>query len=98
MIKLTNSLDLTGRYATLSHCWGEHLPLVTTKDNLLERQRGIYWSDLPRSFQDAIVTTAEQGLRYLWIDSLCIVQDDQCDWDEHASSMAEIYAGSHFNI
>jgi len=72
--------------------------ITTTKDTLPERYSGILWQNLPLSFQDAITATAELGIRYLWIDSLCIVQDDATDWSEQSSKMAEIYANSYINI
>lgn len=64
-------------YVTLSHCWGAFQPLTTTKATLAERQEGIDWDALPKTFQEAIKLTRILGIRYIWIDSLCIVQDDR---------------------
>jgi len=74
--------DRCGSYATLSHCWGGSIPAMTTLCNYAERQRSIPFLSLPRQFQDAIVVTRQLGLRYIWIDSLCIIQDSQQDWIE----------------
>ena len=81
-------------YLCLSHCWGadkESMPLETTLENLTEFQHGIPWERLTRTFQDAVVFTRKLGYRYLWIDSLCIVQNDREDWMKEAGEMASIY-------
>ena len=89
-----------GRYACLSYCWGKnsHRQLRTTKDTLIEHQKGIEWNQLPRTFQEALILTYKLGLRYLWIDSLCIVQDDLEDWRTEGGKMADIYAHSYMTF
>jgi hypothetical protein len=59
---------------------------------------GILVVDLPKSFQDAIYTTRKLGIQYLWIDSSCIIQDSNEDWDLESSPMAHIYGGWLLNI
>ncbi|GAB1312772.1 hypothetical protein MFIFM68171_02982 [Madurella fahalii] len=89
------------RYATLSHCWGDasdSKPLCTTKETYRTRTRGIEWTDLPPLFQDAINITKELGCRYLWIDSLCIIQDDEEDWLEQSADMGDIYSSGYINL
>lgn len=83
-------------YFTLSHCWGppEKRPATTTKANLAQRMQRIPFLELPRTFQDAIEITRKLGYRYLWIDSLCIVQDDEQDWAHEAGLMAKVYSHS----
>jgi hypothetical protein len=49
---------------------------------------------MPRAFQDAIDITRQLGIRYLWIDSLCIIQGFEGDWEEQSSIMGDIYAHS----
>ena len=81
---------------TLSHCWGppsKH-PISTSKDNLEQRMRRIAFDHLSQSFQDAIRITKSLDQRYLWIDSLCIIQDDEEDWIREAAAMAKVYGGS----
>jgi hypothetical protein len=51
----------------------------------------IRWKDLPRSFADAIIIARARSLNYLWIDSLCIIQDSPEDWAEQSAQMREIY-------
>ncbi len=52
---------------------------------------GIPWDTLPKTFQDAIMTADRLGCAYIWIDSLCIVQDGEQDWYTESSQMARIY-------
>lgn len=63
-----------GRYTTLSHCWGKHLPLKTTMSTLRTRRHAIPFETLPKTYRDAVSITRSLGIRYVWIDSLCIVQ------------------------
>jgi hypothetical protein len=67
------------KYAALSHCWGERQPLRTSKNNLAMMRKDIRWKDLPRSFADVIIIARARSLNYLWIDSLCIIQDSPED-------------------
>jgi hypothetical protein len=85
-------------YFTLSHCWGKDQPLTTTQHNLLKHQEGIPISDLPRTYSDAIKAAQRLGAQYLWIDSLCIVQDSKEDWEQEAQAMASIYWNSALTI
>lgn len=85
-------------YACLSHCWGALSILTTTKATLEERKRGIIWEHLPQTFQDAIIFTRALKIRYLWIDSLCIVQNDTSDWEKEAAQMASIYANGMLTL
>lgn len=61
-------------------------------------ERGISISSLSKTFQDAIQAVRQLGVRYLWIDALCIIQDSAEDWEREAARMSEIYARSHCNI
>jgi len=88
-----------GFYACLSHCWGGVVPIRTTSKTLHHFEtRGIPWDAFPKTFQDAVDMTRRLGLRYLWIDSLCILQDDIDDWRHEGSKMAEIYSGSYITL
>lgn len=90
--------DQIGRYACLSHCWGNIQPLKTTSQSIVAHQITIPWDDLPKTFQDAIVFCRSLGVTYIWIDSLCIVQDDDDDWASESAKMGLIYAGAIFTI
>jgi hypothetical protein len=53
---------------------------------------------MPKTFRDAIVITKELGIQYIWIDSLCIIQDSASDWAYEASRMASVYLGALVTI
>ncbi|OJD29634.1 heterokaryon incompatibility protein [Diplodia corticola] len=83
-----------GHYAALSYCWGppSSHPPTTTSANLAAHTAGIAVASLPATFQDAVQATRELGLRHLWIDSLCIVQDNESDWRREAARMGPVYS------
>jgi hypothetical protein len=56
------------------------------------------WATIPRTFQDAIETARAIGLEYIWIDSLCIVQDDPEDWKAESKQMMAIYSNAYLTI
>lgn len=86
-------------YACLSHCWGGITPAcVTNKNTIHTNFNGIAWSEIPRTFQDAMVLCWRLGLQYIWIDSLCIIQGDEEDWRKEAAAMASIYSNSSITI
>jgi hypothetical protein len=85
-------------WLTLSHCWGRSRPIVTTKENVESHCQVLKLSTLPRTFQDAVIITRRLGHRYLWIDSLCIIQDSLEDWEAESSKMASVYHLGLLNI
>ena len=82
-------------FAALSYCWGSTQQSTTTNDNIAERFNNINHSDLQQTLKDAVLITRMLGLQYIWIDSLCIIQDNQDDWATEAGTMADIFAGAH---
>lgn len=95
----TEDTSLTGQYVTLSYCWGDPKALIqTTKSTLASRQRTIPWSELPRLFEDAISITRKIGIEFIWIDCLCIVQDDTPEWETEAPKMSAYYSESYLTI
>ncbi|KAJ6441087.1 Activating signal cointegrator 1 complex subunit 2 [Purpureocillium lavendulum] len=90
--------DLKARYAALSHCWGGDIPLKTTTATFDQHTAGIEFSQLPQTFQDAANIVRRLGVRYLWIDSLCIIQDSTEDWQVEASRMASVYRNSWLTV
>ncbi|EGS23424.1 putative chromosome transmission fidelity protein [Thermochaetoides thermophila DSM 1495] len=94
----SSSLPSQSPYACLSHCWGKSPFLRTLRQNLPSLKQEIDWDSLPKTFQDAISFTRRLGISYLWIDSLCIVQDDEDDWRKEAAKMAGIYRGARVVI
>jgi hypothetical protein len=85
-------------WVTLSHCWGDVQPLKTTMESLSRHQVELPLSTLPRLFKDAVQIVRALNYRYLWIDSLCIIQDSKEDWQREVSNMGEIYKHSVFVI
>jgi hypothetical protein len=85
-------------YVALSHAWSYSLPIKTEKQNLNSRIGRLVWNELPTAFQEAIIIVRALGLRYLWIDSLCIIQDDDEDWEVQAARMAFIYENAYLTI
>ncbi|KAH7369637.1 heterokaryon incompatibility protein-domain-containing protein [Rhexocercosporidium sp. MPI-PUGE-AT-0058] len=87
------------RYCTLSHCWGQRgNHRLLTKATLSSWLTAFYIGELPQTYQDVIAVTKQLVLRYLWIDSLCIIQDDQEDWERESSKMGDIYQNSYITI
>ncbi|RDW85690.1 hypothetical protein BP5796_04015 [Coleophoma crateriformis] len=91
------------RYVALSHCWGETEPNrlpshCTTQKNLEIRQKGFRLSELPRTFQDAVTVTRQLGIQYLWIDSLCIIQGPDGNWEEESKRMEQVFASAYCTI
>ncbi|OIW25942.1 HET-domain-containing protein [Coniochaeta ligniaria NRRL 30616] len=93
-IRLLKGANCKGFYAALSHCWGGNLTGKTTKALLGPHSSGIEISSLCKTFQDSITTARNLGIPYLWIDSLCIIQDDPDDWKREAESMADVFANA----
>jgi hypothetical protein len=75
------------RYTTLSHCWGQGTHMVkTTRGNVKQHMSNINWAELNQIFKDAIAITKRIGCQWIWIDCLCIIQDDELDWKEESHS------------
>jgi hypothetical protein len=87
-----------GQWLTLSHCWGDSRPATTTMSNLNSQCAGIMISRLPKTYQDAIMITRKLGYRFLWIDSLCIIQNSLIVWQEESVKMNDIYSNAVLNI
>ncbi|KUJ13816.1 HET-domain-containing protein [Mollisia scopiformis] len=85
-------------YATLSHCWGNYLPLRLLTSNITNFMSGEALSDLPPTYSDAIEACHKLGIGYLWIDSLCIIQDSVTDWEQESARMGQIYLGGICNL
>ncbi|OCK82752.1 HET-domain-containing protein [Lepidopterella palustris CBS 459.81] len=91
------------KYFALSHCWGKitennKRQFCTTDDNINSRLKGFSLSELPKTFRDAIRVTRELGIHYLWIDSLCIIQWNQKDWEYEAERMEGVFASAYCTI
>ena len=85
-------------FAALSYCWGAPQPMMTTTKNISSYLSSIDILTLPKSIQDAIHVTRELGLRYLWIDSLCILQDSPDDKAKEISQMRHVFRDAFVTI
>ncbi|KAH6646792.1 heterokaryon incompatibility protein-domain-containing protein [Truncatella angustata] len=94
--------DWGSRYVALSYVWGSSKSLVCTKTNIhhlqkdgsLRKLRG----ELPRAINDAIDLTDAVGEAYLWVDALCIIQDDNSSKDVYISRMNQIYGNAYVTL
>jgi hypothetical protein len=87
-------------YMTLSHQWSasaDDSPKLT-QGSMAQLCQSIDLNNLPIVFRDAVFLTRRFGIRYLWIDRLCIIQDSPTDWAHEAALMGSVYASSFCSI
>ena len=82
----------------LSHRWGVGRICRTLESVLDDYRNAIPMDEVSNVFRDAIEATRRLGIRYLWIDSLCIIQDSPEDWEIESGNMASIYSNASFTI
>jgi hypothetical protein len=96
-IKIVDGSVADEEYLAVSYRWGAETLLTTI--NTLERfYDSIPWNQLPQTFQDAISIARDLGIAYIWIDSLCIIQDNLADWETESAKMADIYKSAFLTI
>ncbi|KAH7067655.1 heterokaryon incompatibility protein-domain-containing protein [Paraphoma chrysanthemicola] len=108
-VKLRDSMsDKDFEYLVLSHMWGTPSP-TSAHDSILQLnlanvhefctlQQDIPWDKLSPIYHEAIRATVALGYKYLWIDSLCIIQDSSADWEYEARGMASVYGNAACNL
>jgi hypothetical protein len=81
-------------YAALSYCWGDSMPESgrTTRSSLAARLQYIDAEQLPKTLREAVEVTRSLSIKYLWIDALCIIQDDEVDREHEIETMSEVYS------
>lgn len=85
-------------YVALSHCWGL-IPIIRTlKGNYEQHRSSIPSRKLSKTFREAIHATRVLGFRYIWIDSMCIIQDNDDDWAREAATMCDVYQHAALTI
>ena len=94
-IQLLESQNLRERYACLSYRRGEEAFPATTSSTVDRNRICVPPDALPSTLLDPISVSRKLEIRYLWIDSLCILQDDKNDWEEQAADMASIYQNAY---
>ena len=97
-VKVIESEGLHADYVALSHCWGQESSFKTTKETYPLRKQSMSLKEMPETFRDAILMTRNLGIQYLWIDSLCIIQDDIGDWERESAKMVDVYSKSYFTL
>lgn len=85
-------------YFALSYCWGSTGFFTTTKANLAQNMGGTPLESLPAVMRDAVAVTRALGYQYIWIDALCIIQDDEDDWAREAAGMHAIYSKAELTL
>lgn len=88
------------KYLALSHCWGDGVPetATTTLDTLGSWLLKVPFENLTPSFQDVCVLARRLGVPYVWIDSLCIIQDSLEDWTRESTLMGKVFSHSYCTI
>jgi hypothetical protein len=89
------------RYVTLSHCWGGNPSLGhrLIQETVSKYKAGVRLDELPHTFREAIEFAARlPNVGFIWIDSLCIIQDDDSDWLEESATMEKVYSNTFLNI
>jgi hypothetical protein len=88
------------KYCTLSYCWGSRPEQVSEKATIagFQAPNGIDLDLSPQTYRDAVKVARLLGIQYLWIDALCILQDDREDWLEEGMKMGDIYRNSVLTI
>ncbi|KAF7898982.1 uncharacterized protein EAF01_008195 [Botrytis porri] len=98
--KLVMGNGIIDKYVTLSHCWGiskDHpfeAQYTTQTSTLSTRMEGMPLKELPATFRDAVVATRDLGFQYLWIDSICIIQDSIPDKSVEIARMGDVYGNA----
>jgi hypothetical protein len=99
-LRLVLGQQLKSPYVALSHRWvsGPTPKWVTSKSNIEERRSSFEISVLPESIRDAVLFTSRLGLQYLWVDSVCIIQDSPDDWRSESVKMLDVYGNSTLTL
>ncbi|KAI1412732.1 HET-domain-containing protein [Hypoxylon sp. FL1857] len=85
-------------YASLSYCWGGPQLLRLTADTFNEFTDGVKIDRLPQTLLDALRVTQELDLSHIWIDSLCIFQDNPSDLELEIARMPLYYSANTVTI
>ncbi|ORY60938.1 heterokaryon incompatibility protein-domain-containing protein [Pseudomassariella vexata] len=96
------TLDGTScKYVALSYCWGrKHTGMITTDDSLGQMQDGVELALFSRTIQDAVTVVRALHVQYLWVNALCIIQQQPGgeDWKEESQKMGQIYGDAYLTI
>lgn len=98
-VRLVDTRSQRGKYAALSHRWCPQTP----GSSLVKANLDMFLTQVPVPLfypllKDAISVCAKLGISYIWIDTMCIIQDDPMDWAIEASNMAAVYENAFITI
>ncbi|ORY09855.1 heterokaryon incompatibility protein-domain-containing protein [Clohesyomyces aquaticus] len=85
-------------YCVLSYCWGKTQPMILTKETSGTLMEGVHIPDLAKTIWDAVLVCKQLNVQYLWVDALCIFQDDGADQAKEIAKMAEYYQNGILTI
>ncbi|KAN0095096.1 HET domain containing protein [Hyaloscypha variabilis] len=92
LVRLEDTSDSQNyKYIALSHVWAYTEPHKTTRENFLEHKDRVPWQNLSQALQQAVALALTLGYEFLWIDALCIIQDDPSDKERELPRMSLIY-------
>lgn len=94
----TKDCNAQYQYVALSHCWGNVTRLKLQKSNMVDLLKHISITKLPTTYREGISVTLALGFSYIWIDSLCIIQDDEQDWAKEAAMMKDVFEHCSINL
>ncbi|KAF8864600.1 HET-domain-containing protein [Acephala macrosclerotiorum] len=101
-IRLVETINLPGndfsQWVALSYSWGGEQRLKTTRESIVSHREGIDLTILPQTIQDAVFVCRKIGVSYLWVDCLCIIQNDERDLERELAQMPYIYQGALVTI
>jgi hypothetical protein len=97
-LRLIENFHQIPKYAALSYCWGGDQDYKTTLKNIRSYRQQLHLSPTARTIHDAILVTRKLGLKYLWVDALCIIQDKREDMDAELARMPDIYKAAYVTI
>ena len=97
---LTETIEFPEKYAALSYCWGppSKYGVTTTRSTIASRISGLLWDEIPATFKAAFRVCKALDIEYIWIDSLCIIQEDDTDWRQEAAIMGDIYRQAYVTL
>jgi hypothetical protein len=98
--RLVLTAEKKGTYAILSHCWGPDSSKTTRTllENADDHYKQLDIEKISANFRDAIKIAHGMKIPYLWIDSLCIIQNSRKDWETESSKMAQYYQNAKVTI
>lgn len=101
LLHLVTTKDLVSQdvqYLALSYCWGGDQDFKLSESTLEAMQKGFETNCLPKTIRDAVRIANWFNVRYLWVDALCIIQDNSVDWHQEAKTMDQVYRGAWLTI